>query len=126
MSPMMAGLQMEGKADSGYGVLIQGFHGTTAEFPGKLAALQASIPSPIDIAVSEDNGYATCLVWERGHDFIPSERKVAYFRREFHKFFIDLPKFVASTKAQYVDRMILSGSLGSISLTLLYRPASDV
>lgn len=121
---MMAPAQLEGVADSGFGILLHGFHAPVQEAPARLDALKSKLSGRArEIAFVEDNGYVTCLVVERRTPAIPSNSEFAMFRREPHRFFIDLPKFIASTRAQLVDRLILSGSLGSVSLVLLYRPA---
>lgn len=123
---MMAGVQMEGSADSGYGVRIAGFHCPVMEFGKRLEALKISLGSIQDIEQIEINGHIMLLAMNRESALIPSLKEVASFRREPHKFFQDLPKFLLSTKAQFIDRMVLSGSLGSISLTLIYRPVKDI
>lgn len=122
MANMMAGIVLSLIADSGYGIRIGGFHGPTAQFNERMKELQDNIGPIQDIVSMEDNGYLTFIALSRESAFIPSHKLVATLRQEPHKFFQALPRFLASTKAQYVDRMVLTGSLGSISLSLLYRP----
>jgi hypothetical protein len=123
-SNMMQGFLTEGSADSGYGMSLKGFYCQNAEVPGRLEALYAK-GFINDFVTFEVNGYTLFLAVKRESCQVPLDRKIATYRREPHKFFADLPAFFAKTKAQYIDRMTLSGSLGSISLTLLYRPVND-
>lgn len=122
---MMAGVILGGIAESGYGITLAGFHCPNIEVGARLQELLAKLDRPSDIAQFENNGYTTLLLCARSGLSIPLDVKVAMFRREPHKFFQDLPEFLKSTKAQFVDRMILIGSLGSISLTVLYRPSLE-
>ena len=121
----MQDVLMAGKAESGYGVTLAGFHCPIIQIAAKLSELEASIGRIDDFAVTEDNGWATCVALHRETTALPPTKKMATFRREPHKFFQDLPKFLYSTKAVYVDRIGLSGSLGSVSFTLLYRPVES-
>jgi hypothetical protein len=118
---MMPGVQSQGSADSGYGIAIHGFHCPVSELNARLDELKSRVKALNDIEAWEYNGFVMVLVLERNAYALPPKREVAVLRREPHKFFQDLPKFLSSTKAQFVDRMILTGSMGSISLTLLYR-----
>ena len=124
-SHMMAGILTEGSAESGYGISLKGFYCPNAEYPGRLEVLYAKSGFINDFVVFEVNGYTLFLAAKRESYQVPLDRKIVTFRREPHKFFADLPAFLAKTKAQFIDRMTLSGSLGSISLTLLYRPVND-
>ena len=126
MANMMTGIQTEGKAESGYGITIGGFYCPTHEFAGRFEALKKTMPPCRDFAIHEEQGYVMVLVMSRSNPNIPQGLELETYRREPHKFFADLPKFLAKTRAQFVDRMILTGSLGSISLTLLYRPVQEV
>lgn len=121
----MAGLQMEGIADSGYGVTLGGFHCPAVEFPSRLEDLKSRFGPFRDVCVREENGYVTFLAYARETPVIPQGIEIQTFRREPHKFFVDLPRFLLKTRAQFVDRMVLSGSMGSLSLTLLYRPVES-
>lgn len=123
--PMMQSLILNGKAESGYGVTIVGFHDEVGKFNARLEELKSQVDPIHNIETFEYNGYATCLISSQ-EKFSREKPQVAIFRREPHKFFQDLPKFLSSTKAAVIDNMILSGSLGSISLTLLYRPCEGV
>lgn len=127
MANMMAGIMLQGSADSGYGINLSGFHCPTAEYGGRLQELQDKQDAGkiVDIVSFEDNGYVTVVYLRREGLVIPSRSKMATLRREPHKFFVDLPEFLRKTKAQFVDRMTLTGSLGSISLTVLYRPVEE-
>lgn len=124
--PMMAGVILEGIAQSGYGVTIGGFHCMSIEFGERFEELKKKMISPTDVVQWESEGHIMLLAMCRESYNIPGRREITVLRREPHRFFQDLPKFLSSSKAQFVDRMILSGSLGSISLTLLYRPAESL
>lgn len=123
MSNMMAGVTLSGTAESGYGIRIGGFHAPVSEFAARMKELRQSLSPIDDISVIENNGYVTFIALAQEDVFVPAEKLIATMCHEPHKFFLNLPKFLASTKARNVDRMILTGSLGSISLTLLYRSA---
>lgn len=128
MANMMAGVIMQGSADSGYGITLEGFHCPTSEYGARMAEIQKKVTESriTDIYCYEDNGYATALVLRKEQGLpVPQKSKIATFRREPHKFFQDLPAFFKTTKAQFIDRMTLTGSLGSISLTVLYRPIDE-
>ncbi len=121
---MMAPPVLEGAAESGFGVKMGGFHCPVIEYGKRILDLLAKYPDASDVVSHEENGYVTAIVMSREMTHFPAERVIGVYRREPHKFFQELPRFLASTKAQYVDRLVLTGSLGSISLTLLYRPVS--
>jgi len=121
----MQDLILSGKAETGYGVTLAGFHSPTLQFAAKLAELESTIGRIDDFATTEDNGWVTAIALHRETTALPPTKKLATFRREPHKFFQDLPKFMYSTKAVYVDRIFLTGSLGSVSFTLLYRPVES-
>ena len=125
MANMMAGIQTEGTAESGFGIRIAGFHCGTFEFGGRLESLKSKIRGPDKIVQWEDNGYTMFLALKDDNAVknLTQLSKIATFRREPHRFFSDLPKWLMSTKAQHIEQVLLSGSLGSISLTILYRPA---
>ena len=123
---MMASVKTSGSAESGYGISLHGFHCPTLEFQARLDELTKNLYSFNDCVQFEENGHIVFLALKRESSIIPAHRQAATFRREPHKFFLDLPAFLARTKAQFVDRLCLSGSLGSISLTLLYRPVDQV
>ena len=125
-SHMMAGFLTEGSAESGYGIGLHGFYCPNAEYPGRLETLYKRLGFINDFATHESNGYILFLAVKRESYQIPIDRKMITYRREPHKFFQDLPGFLAKTKAQLIDRMSLSGSLGYISLTILYRSVSEV
>jgi hypothetical protein len=124
-SHMMQGFLTDGIADSGYGIILHGFYGPNAEYAGRLDALYAKAGWVNDFVTFEVNGYILFLASKRESYQVPIDRKIVTYRREPHKFFADLPAFFSKTKAQFIDRMTLSGSMGSISLTLLYRPVND-
>ena len=124
-SNMMQGFLTEGSAESGYGISLHGFYCPISEYPARMDALYAKAGFVNDFVTFEVNGYVLFLAAKRETYQIPMDRKIVTFRREPHKFFQDLPGFLAKTKAQMIDRMSLSGSLGSISLTLLYRPVGE-
>ena len=124
-SHMMAGIQTSGSAESGFGISLHGFHCKTLELSARLDELISRIGYANDFTTFEENGYVTFLAMTRESYQIPDKKKIVTFRREPHKFFADLPSFLSKSKAQFIDRMALTGSLGSISLTLLYRPVSD-
>lgn len=122
---MMQGIQNSGTAESGFGVALSGFHCPNLEVPGRLAELLDSNPqAPCDIEVVEQNGYCTVLVaWQRDRIVDLDGVQITVFRREPHRFFVDLPKMLAQTRAGSLERMVLTGSLGSVSLVLMTRPA---
>jgi hypothetical protein len=122
---MMAGIRMDGIAESGYGVTIAGFHCQTIDAPAKLSELLSRLSSkPTDFTTHEENGYVTFVAASVDANFLSTDGpEVVVYRREPHKFFIDLPKFIAATRAREVLRMSITGSLGSLSLTLLYKSA---
>ena len=124
-SNMMQGFLTEGSAVSGYGITLCGFYCPNVEYSGRLESLYTRQGFINDFVTFEVNGYILFLAAKREAYQVPLDRKIITYRREPHKFFSDLPAFFAKTKAQYIDRMTLSGSLGSISLTLLYRPVND-
>lgn len=124
-SNMMQGFLTEGSAESGYGMSLKGFYCPNAQYAERLDALYAKAGFINDFATFEVNGYVLFLAAKRESCQVSIDRKIATYRREPHKFFADLPAFFAKTKAQFIDRMTLSGSLGSISLTLLYRPVGE-
>lgn len=118
----MAGVRMEGYAESGYGVSIQGFHCAISEFPKKLSELEPTIL----IAQCESNGYATFLSCKNEGPVVnDGSLKFASFRREPHLFFVDLSHFLKSLKAARVWAMTLSESHGSLGLTLVYESAAE-
>ena len=123
-SRMMAGIQMSGSGESGFGITLSGFHCPTIEFGARLHELEKKIVIK-DFVQWEDSGYITFIAMSRDTYAIPEERKIATFRREPHKFFQDLPKFLAGTRAQFIDRMVVTASMGSLSLTVLYRPVKS-
>lgn len=125
MNTMMSPAALEGTADSGYGITLAGFHCPVIEFGKKQGELLAKFPEPHDIVSHEDNGYVTFLAIKREPSIFSGKREMRTFRREPHKFFQDLPRFLSSTRAEFIDRMILTGSLGSISFTILYRPSES-
>jgi len=123
--PMMAGLQMEGVAESGYGIKLSGFHCSALEFPKKLGDFTKDGVTPGKISQCESNSYVSFLMCSREGLHTPAQVKIATFRREPHRFFIDLATWLRSTRAMFVDDMILSQSYGSLTLTLMYRPAPE-
>lgn len=116
---MMSAPVLEGVAESGYGVRLAGFHIRRADYAKRLAEFQEKFPAVMTMAVWESDGYVTFLggTTDRSGVYVPSQPAV--FIREPHKFFIDLPAFLRSTRALWIHQMLLSGSLGSITLTLL-------
>src|SRR5271165_1548415 len=121
---MMAGIRTSGTAESGYGVKLGGFHCPSIEFPGRLDELKKEMGVFSDFVQSEQEGYITFVALVQEKDTHITWPQISSLRREPHKFFQDLQKFLSQTKAQYIHQMSLTGSLGSISLTILYRPQS--
>ena len=120
MANMMAGTMTECTAESGFGVKVHAFWCRSLEFPAKLGMLEARVRNPSDFSVCEDLGYTGMAVYEN-EGTAEGTRRMARLRRTPDKFFQELPKFLASTKARAVDRLILTASEGSLSLTMLYR-----
>lgn len=124
MANMMAGIRLEGAADSGYGVRLVGFHVQMPDFPSRLDALSKST-SVFECAQAENNGWITFLAQEwrpvEETENFDGPKKIAVFRREPHRFFLDLGEFLKKTRACFVDQILLSDSLGSVTLTMVYR-----
>lgn len=119
---MMAGVLTEGRADSGYGVMMAGFHTEVRLLGGKLAEWKEKFGAVDDVVSFEDSGYVTFLFYRREPFDLADEGRfrVETFRREPHRFFADLPGFLRRVQARSIRRFILTGSLGSISLTILF------
>ena len=119
---MMAPPVLEGSAESGCGASLAGFHCSRSEYLKRLEEFNLNFPDALMISTYEDNGFI-CFVAARFKpmESFPVPSKSACFIREPHKFFRDLPAFLRSTRARIIDSMALSGSLGSVTLTLLYR-----
>jgi hypothetical protein len=119
---MMQSIRTSGSAESGYGVKLGGFHCPSIEFQGRLEELKSEMGIFSDFVQFEQEGYITFIACVQDKDTHITWPRIESFRREPHKFFQDLQKFLSSTRAQYIRRISLTGSLGSLSLTILYRP----
>ena len=124
-SNMMQGFRMEGTAESGFGVVLSGFHASVTEAGSKIQALHEKFPTARQIMAWEDNGYLSYLALCEERDTLLTAPRILCYRREPHKFFVDLPRVLASTRAQKILSLSLTGSLGSLSLVMLYRPAPE-
>lgn len=124
---MMAQARMDSVADSGYGVTVGGFHCPAIEFNGRLAELSRQMGYPFDlIAAHEENGYIDFVAVCQTVNSLPLKpAKLEIFRREPHKFFADLQKFIGATRAQRIHQIQLIGSLGAIALILLVHPVES-
>ena len=120
---MMGGVLTSGISDSGYGATIGGFYGSGIDFIRNLQNLKSKMPEIDRIVQYEENGFIAMLA-AFGY---PSKAplSMASFRREPHKFFNDLSQFLRSTKARTIVDLQLTGSLGSMCLTILYRSVMD-
>lgn len=116
---MMAAAVLSGTAESGH-MKIGGFYGKTLDVAGLLHDLEKEFSGFSQIAHVEIEGY----VFAMAVDSMPGiATHVAFYRREPHKFFPDLQKFISSLDAQAISSISVSGSLGAISLTVAYRRA---
>jgi len=120
---MMAGPQLSGSAESGYGIRLSGFHCASRDFAVNADFIAKDIQGGAKISQCEMEGHVAFLIATRDGLSIPAETKLATYRREPHKFFIDLAHFIKSTRACFIDDMVLTSSSGSLCLTILYRPA---
>lgn len=116
---MMPGVEFAGVAESLYGTSLGGFHCRRIEFQAKLEDLLKKMGRFDHIAQVEQEDFIT-FVAAKSDYALDTDLKPAFFRRETHKFFQDLEKFLFGLKAAHIQELSLSGSLGSVSLTLLY------
>jgi hypothetical protein len=119
---MMAPAQLEGEV-IGEGFSLFGFHHSILEFPKKLQELcqKKQIQKFSQI---EENGYVTFLgLSETEPRFFSKDIKCACYRREPHKFFIELPAFIHRYMIGRIVDFKLSTSHGSITLTILFHQA---
>lgn len=123
--PMMQTVRLEGSAESGYGVRLSGFHCPAFNAAKKLAELAFIGTRARLIRQCESNGQQTFLLCEDPPELINAPRKLATFRREPDKFFLDLDLFLKSLKAAAIYDMALSESHGALALTLLYVTADQ-
>jgi hypothetical protein len=122
---MMGGLQMSGQASSGYGVTLSGFYCPNAEVAVRIQEMDSKEGPFQTIASVELNGHTLFVAGKSDPNSFPETAKIAIFRREPHKFFSDLPRFLYSLRAKSIDGISVSGSLGSVCLTILYRPMPE-
>lgn len=122
---MMQGVQTFGSADSGFGVTLAGFHCPNIEFAARMEVCEKAFGPFMDFAKCEENGFVTFVGYRRDALGLSGTTLLATYRREPHKFFTDLQKFLSSTKATGIERLSLSCSLGSVSLTILLRHAQE-
>lgn len=123
---MMSGMILETSVESGYGLSLSGFHGSTMEFPGKLRDLLAKNEDPDFMIQAEENGYVTFLVGKNLPGFereLHCVKRIAFLRREPHRFFPDLGPWLKNLFVSEIIQASLTGSSGSLTLTLLYKPA---
>ena len=118
---MMRGQTTEGSADSGEGVTLSGFYVPNAEVQARLADLEIAKGPFTEIALHESEGW-TFFMASLGITTLPPScvLKIGYFRREAHRFFDELPAWMAKTGAVHVRRLSLAQASGFLSLTVLY------
>lgn len=121
-SRMMPTTDFSGVAESSYGTTLGGFHCRRIEFQGRLEDLLKKMGRFDHVAQVEQEDFITFLAAKSDYA-LDSDLKPAFYRRETHKFFLELGKFLSGLKAAHIQELALSGSLGSVSLTVLY--ASD-
>lgn len=122
---MMAGLQLEGEAASGYGVRLVGFHSNNANFAKKLDEVCQKEKELSLFSQCENNGYVTFIACSQDSPRTVADTHVASLRREPHKLFVDLGTFLRQLKARHILQLELSGSLGALTLTVFYQKADD-
>ncbi len=123
-SRMMPTLDLQNVCESGCGVTIGGFHCKTMDMAQNLSALQKKMRNIDTIAQCEYEGYVLVVACSSKYLSTSEIASVDVFRREHHRFFSDLQKFISVTKARNILGLSLSGSLGSFTLTVLYQRPS--
>lgn len=118
---MMAPPVLEGIAENGSGVLLGGFHGKVLEFAGHLDEFKKKFGLMDEVAQFEIEGHV--LFMATRNFLLKSPDNVAVFRREPHKFFQDLPKFLYSLSTDSISGISVSGSLGVVSLLVHFHRA---
>lgn len=116
---MMAAPVLSGIAESGH-MKIAGFYGKTLDVAGMLKDLEKEFNGFSQIAHVEIEGYLFAMAVD---SMTGIATQLAFYRREPHKFFPDLQKFISSLDAQAICSISVSGSLGAISLAVAYRRA---
>lgn len=116
---MMAPEKLSGMASSECGVEMAGFYATTMDAPRRLSEITLH---PTLIAQCEVQGNILFLACQNKIAFGYLDTRLATFRRDPSKFFVDLPLFLRSLKARAVLAMNLSESFGNMTLTLVYVP----
>lgn len=131
MATMMEPPRLEGAADSGFGVVLSGFHAATTEFAKKLAQHPVTSFSGIRslfFRQVEMLGYVMLLVCDQEprkafHEL--GSYQMSTYRREPYLFFVDLPEFLQKRRVRFIHDFQLTESYGAITLTLLYQAAPD-
>lgn len=119
MCPMMAPVVMEGEANSGFGVMMAGFHAALPELPRRIS--QLPVFSELDLFCQcESDGYVSMLVCHQEVSPQSHQLKFASFIRTPDRFFIDLKEFLTTRRVAKVKAMSLLSSAGSLVLTILY------
>ena len=119
---MMSDGKTSGSADSGAGVSVAGFYVPNGVVPTHLKEIEQDFGPFTEIALHESEGWTFFLGVHgdvRSYDTAPVW-KLGYFRRESHKFFVDLPVWAFSSRAVRVKRLTIFQSSGSLSLAWLY------
>ena len=117
---MMRSQKNSGSAESGFGVVVSGFYSQNSDVMENLAKLDVDQGPFSEIALCENDGWTLFLGVSEEPQLNLSKQKVAFYRRECHRFFEDLPSWLYRTKAVHIHRMALSQSSGYLSLTMLY------
>lgn len=118
---MMRSQKTEGSAESGRGVVMAGFYVSNADVSKRLQETDIAHGPFTEISLFESEGWTAFIgCSEEPLPVKTRALKVGHFRREAHKFFEDLPKYLFQSRAVHVHRLNLSQSSGFLSLTWLY------
>ena len=117
---MMRSQKTEGSAESGRGVVMAGFYVSNADVSKRLQETDIAHGPFTEISLFESEGWTAFIGCSNPGVLSARKLKVGHFRREAHKFFEDLPKYLFQSRAVHVHRLNLSQSSGFLSLTWLY------
>ena len=126
MSPMMQSSISEGNGSSGFGVELRGFFSSSSEAATKImqwSALKGAGPYDKMAMCESEGGFF--FVYARNPESVESSEagplKTAVFRREIHRFFLDLEPYLAKLKAAWIADLSVSAHGGSLTMAILYR-----
>ena len=123
---MMRGQKIAGSAESN-GVAVSGFYVPNGQVHDHLRDCDTNHGPFSEIALHESEGWTTFLGVHQPLPQTPKAGwKVAFYRRESHKFFEDFGAWFFRTGSTSVHRLSISQSSGFLSLTLLYSDESRV